>query len=208
VRLLTDSILGTPDMPVETIREFVADIGEETERLSRMTEKLMLLSRLETLPREEAEVETEPVIRRAVHMLTPLANEADVKLCCELTGELSIEGGKDDLYHIVFNLIDNAVKYNKRGGKVQILSFRHGDEVHIVVSDTGIGIPQQDIPFIYDRFYRIDKGRSRAAGGAGLGLSIVAQTACQLGGSISVESTPGEGSSFRAAFPIWKGEQL
>ncbi|MDR1669237.1 MAG: HAMP domain-containing histidine kinase [Oscillospiraceae bacterium] len=205
VRLLADSILGTPDMPVETIREFVADIGEETDRLSRMTEKLMLLSRLDTQPAAAAVTDTAPVIWRAARMLEPLARDAGVTIRCELSERCLISGSEDELYQVLFNLMDNAVKYNKRGGDVRVLSFCRGNETHIVVSDTGSGIPKEDLPFIFDRFYRVDKARSRAAGGAGLGLSIVAQTVARIGGSVKAESTPGEGSRFTLIFPLAKG---
>ncbi len=205
VRLLADSILGTPDMPVETVREFVADIGEETDRLSRMTEKLMLLSRLDTQPAAAAVTDTAPVIERAARMLEPLARDAGVEIRCELSKSCLIDGGEDDLYQILFNLMDNAIKYNKRGGSVRVLSFCRDADVHIVVADTGSGIPKQDLPFIFDRFYRVDKARSRAAGGAGLGLSIVAQTAARIGGTVKAESVPGEGSRFTLLFPLAKG---
>ncbi|MDR0325175.1 MAG: HAMP domain-containing histidine kinase [Oscillospiraceae bacterium] len=203
VRLLTDSILETPDMPAETVREFVADIGAETERLSRMTEKLMLLSRLDTRQPERAAV-TDPaaVLRRVARMLKPLARDAGVELRCELAKDCRVAGGEDDLYHIVFNLIDNAIKYNKPGGTVQVFTFRQGAEVHIVVADTGVGIPETELPLIFGRFYRVDKARSREAGGAGLGLSIAADMTARMGGSIAAESEVGKGSRFTVKFPL------
>ncbi|MDR1693156.1 MAG: HAMP domain-containing histidine kinase [Oscillospiraceae bacterium] len=205
VRLLADSILGTPDMPEETVREFVADIGEETDRLSRMTEKLMLLSRLDTQPGAAAVTDATPVIRRAARMLEPLARGVGVELRCELSEGCLVGCSEDDLYQILFNLMDNAVKYNKPGGGVTVLSFVRESVVTLVVADTGSGIPESDLPFIFDRFYRVDKARSRAAGGAGLGLSIVAQTVTRIGGQVSAESGPGEGSRFTVRFPLAKG---
>lgn len=204
VRLLTDSILGTPDMPEETVREFVADIGEETDRLSRMTEKLMLLSRLEQQPCGSSVIDPAPVIKRATRMLEPLAKSAGVTLRCELSEDCRIAGNEDDLYQIVFNLIDNAIKYNKPDGMVQILTFCRDIEAHIVVVDTGAGISEEELPRIFDRFYRVDKARSRAAGGAGLGLSIVAEAAERMGGSIGAESVSGKGSRFTVRFPLSK----
>ena len=206
VRLLTDSILNTPDMPVETIREFVADIGQETDRLSRMTEKLMHLSRLESESVTAVRpVAVEPVIRRVVKMLEPLAAEAGVELRCELGEGCGIMGGRDDLYQIVFNLVDNAIKYNRRGGVVRVLCFARDVEVFIIIDDTGVGIPESALPFIFDRFYRVDKGRSRSAGGAGLGLSIVAQTVQRMGGQIKVDSIPERGTRFTVSFPREEG---
>ena len=206
VRLLTDSILETPDMPAETVREFVADIGAETERLSRMTEKLMLLSRLDTGKPEQAGV-TDPagVARRVARMLKPLAKGAGVDLRCELAEGCAIEGEEDGLYQILFNLVDNAIKYNKPDGSVRVFVFRRGAEVHIVVTDTGAGIPGEELPLIFGRFYRVDKARSREAGGAGLGLSIAAETTARMGGSIAAESEAGKGSRFTVKFPLAGG---
>jgi signal transduction histidine kinase len=203
VRLLTDSIMATPEMDAATIREFVADIGRETERLSRMTEKLMTLSRLDTHKPGGAGV-SDPagVTRRAARMLEQLAKGAGIELRCELTEGLRIPGGEDDLVRIVYNLIDNAIKYSAPGGEVKIFVFKKDEEAYLVVSDTGVGIPADELPHIFGRFYRVDKARSRAAGGEGLGLSIVSETAARLGGSISAESEVGKGSRFTVRFPV------
>jgi signal transduction histidine kinase len=209
VRLLSDSILETPDMPAETVREFVADIGKETERLSRMTEKLMELSRLETKQPETGAVsQPSDVVRRVVRMLGPLAQRAGVDLKNELTDGIFIRGAEDDLYHIVFNLIDNAIKYNRSGGSVLVLVFRRDGEAFIVVTDTGTGIPAEELGLVFDRFYRVDKARSRSSdggalsGGVGLGLSIAADTARRMGGLITAESEVGKGSRFTVIFPL------
>ncbi|MDR0293639.1 MAG: two-component sensor histidine kinase [Oscillospiraceae bacterium] len=206
IRLLTDSILSTPDMPAETLREFVADIGGETERLSRMTEKLMQLSRLDTRAAETAaSADPAAVARRVARMLEPLAEGAGVELRCELAEDCRIAGAEDDLHQVLFNLADNAIKYNKPGGTVQIFVFRRGGEAYIVVTDTGVGIPQEALPLVFDRFYRVDKARSREAGGAGLGLSITAGTVARMGGTIAAESEPGKGSRFTVRFPLPEG---
>ncbi|MCL2002995.1 MAG: HAMP domain-containing histidine kinase [Oscillospiraceae bacterium] len=203
VRLLTDSILETPDMSAETVREFVADIGRETERLSRMTEKLMSLSRLDTRPAgQTGSSDPAAVTRRVSRMLEPLAKSAGVDLRCELAEDCRIPAGEDDLVQIVYNLIDNAIKYNKPGGEVRVFVFKKDDEAQLVVADTGAGIPKDELPRIFDRFYRVDKARSRAAGGEGLGLSIAAETAARLGGSIAAESELDKGSRFTVRFPL------
>lgn len=207
VRLLTDSILQTPDMPLETIREFVADIGDETERLSRMTEKLMVLSRLEAQPGQDHRMNPVPAIEKAAHMLQPLAKAADVSLSCETSGDCVIMGNEDDLYQILYNLMDNAVKYNIPGGSVLICCFQRDRTVYITVNDTGVGISEAHLPQIFDRFYRVDKARSRLSGGAGLGLSIVAHTVERMGGKVSAESTTGKGSRFTLAFPALPPEE-
>ncbi|MCL1807619.1 MAG: HAMP domain-containing histidine kinase [Oscillospiraceae bacterium] len=203
VRLLTDSILETPDMPPETVREFVADIGNETDRLSRMTEKLMQLSRLDTnLPEAAAVTDPAAVVQKVARMLRPLAKSSGVELHCELAEDCRVIGAEDGLVQIVYNLIDNAIKYTMPGGSVRAFVFRRGDEAHIVVDDTGAGIPEAELPLIFDRFYRVDKARSREAGGAGLGLSIAAEATARMGGSITAESEVGKGSRFTARFPL------
>jgi signal transduction histidine kinase len=202
VRLLTDSILQTPDMPMALVREFVTDIGDETDRLSRMTEKLMQLSRLEASQAESEVIDPVFVIRRAVRMLRPLALEAGIELRSELEKNCLIKGSEDDLYHIVFNLLDNAVKYNQPEGQVKIDCRTHDGRVYITVCDTGLGIPAEGLPHIFDRFYRVDKARNREAGGAGLGLSIVAHTTKRMGGALSVDSEPGKGTQFDLIFPL------
>jgi signal transduction histidine kinase len=206
VRLLTDSILETPDMPAGTVREFVSDIGAETDRLSHMTEKLMQLSRLDTRPQEEpAEIDPAAVARRVARMLKPLAKKAGVAIHCELAEGCRVSGAEDDLVHVIYNLLDNAVKYTAPGGQAR-LSLSCGEEgVCLVITDTGVGIPEDELPRIFDRFYRVDKARSREAGGVGLGLSIVAEAAARLGGTIAAESEVGKGSKFTVRFSSMSG---
>lgn len=207
VRLLADSILQTPGMPLETMLDFVEDISAETERLSRMTEKLMHLSRLESETTRLVKVNPKPCILRAARMLSPLAEKAGMAINCELGDGCEILGTEDDLYQIVFNLIDNAIKYNHPDGVVQVLLFRRDLEVHIIVSDTGVGIPEGDLALIFGRFYRVDKARSREAGGSGLGLAIVADTVERMGGTVSVDSIFGKGTRFTVLFPAEGGER-
>jgi signal transduction histidine kinase len=168
-----------------------------------MTEKLMTLSRLDTQPAVQAGVsDPAAVTLRVSRMLEPLAKDAGVDLRCELAEDCLISGGEDDLVQIVYNLLDNAIKYNKPGGEVRVFAFAKDSEAHLIVADTGTGIPEEELPLIFDRFYRVDKARSRAAGGEGLGLSIVAETAARLGGSITAESEFGKGSRFTVKFPL------
>ena len=201
MKLLADSILQTPDMPQELIREFISDIGDETDRLSHMTETLLRLSKAEALGRQNTVIELAVVIRRAVRMLLPLAAGAEVELRCVLDDGCRIMGNEDDLYQIVFNLLDNAVKYNNSGGQVIVSCSGQDDKVCITVKDSGAGIPQKDLPSIFERFYRVDKARSRETGGTGLGLSIVAHITERMNGEISVESEFGAGSEFTVFFP-------
>ncbi len=207
IRLLTDSILQNPDVDQETVRDFMGDIGDETDRLTRISERLLTLTRLDAAPAQErAAVDLSAVVERVAHMLRPLAETAEVALNCDLGPDCTLLCTEDDLYQVAFNLMENAIKYNLPGGRVDVTACCQGEEVLLTVADTGVGIPEEDRPKIFDRFYRVDKARSRAAGGTGLGLSIVRETVHLHGGTIAV--CPGEdgvGTRFVARFPAWKG---
>ena len=184
------------------MREFVGDIVQETDRLTRITENLLRLTRLDSGVIEAPErVSVAPVIERAVRMLRLVADERKVALHYEIKREVSVLATGDDLHQIVYNLTENAIKYNRSGGFVLITLDGTETECVITVEDGGIGIPEEDMPRIFDRFYRVDKMRSRAAGGTGLGLSIVADTVRRRGGTIEVSAREGGGSRFTVRMP-------
>ena len=204
IRLLTDSILQAEHMDEQTAREFLADIGEEAERLTRITEKLLTLTRVDTAPPAAAEpVDLGAVVEKVEHMLTPLAGAVPVEIRLFLDPDCRVLATWDDLYQVVFNLMENAVKYNRPGGLVLVTLAVRGGQVILRVEDTGVGIPEEDMPKIFDRFYRVDKARSRAAGGTGLGLSIVRDTARLHGGSVSASRRAEGGTCFEVVFPRW-----
>jgi two-component system phosphate regulon sensor histidine kinase PhoR len=118
-----------------------------------------------------------------------------------LSSGLTIKADKDKLERVLVNLIDNAIKFNKEKGSINIYSEESGNNIKIVIEDSGIGIPAKDIPRIFERFYRVDKARSRELGGTGLGLSIVKHIIELHGGSVGVESTEGLGSKFCFTLP-------
>ncbi len=207
IRLLTDSILQTDGMDPATVRDFVSDIGEEADRLTRISEKLLTLTRMDSaVAVETAPVEVAPVVEKVVHMLSPLAKESAVTVETCLEADCVVQATQDDLYQIAFNLVENAVKYNVPGGRVMVGLRAMGDLVLLTVEDTGVGIPEEDLPKVFDRFYRVDKARSRAAGGTGLGLSIVKDTARQHGGAVTVRRREEGGTCFQVAFPRWTEE--
>ena len=203
IRLLTDSILQSPDVDMDTVREFVGDIGEEAARLTRISERLLTLTRLDAAPvRERTAVDVGAVVEKVSHMLSPLAQAGDISLRRRVESGCMVLATEDDLYQVVFNLVENAIKYNLPGGKVNVTARRSGERVLLTISDTGVGIPEDEREKIFDRFYRVDKARSRAAGGTGLGLSIVWETVHLHDGSIVVR--PGEegcGTCFEVEFP-------
>ena len=202
IRLLSDSILQTENMDADTVREFVGDIEHESERLTRITENLLRLTRLDNAVAEEsAPIEITPVIERTARMLRLVAQERQVELSYQIVRDGTVLANEDALHQIVYNLAENAIKYNKPGGWVCIELAGDDAQCVLSVTDNGIGIPDEDLPRIFDRFYRVDKMRSRAAGGTGLGLSIVADTVKHCGGSITAEQRTGGGSVFTVRLP-------
>ena len=206
IKLLSDSILQN-DMDTDTMREFVADIGAEAERLNRMAEKLLALTKLDSNPSSEVEIiHMAPTIRRVSKILLPTAQAAGVTVELHLEDPCPVLLLEDDLYQIVFNLMENGMKYNVPGGKLEVRLFREGDNAVLTVSDTGTGIPEDALPHLFERFYRADKSRSRATGGSGLGLSIVHAFVQNNGGTIRAQSTLGKGSCFTVTFPLFDTE--
>ena len=208
IRLLADSILQTDEMDPAMVRDFVGDIGSEAERLTRITEHLLALTRLDSLPAgEEWAVDVARVTERTVALLQPVADAAGVTVEKNLKPGCAVLCTEDDLSQICYNLVENAVKYNYNGGKVFVSVYRDGDQVLLEVGDTGVGIPEEDLPKVFNRFYRVDKARSRAAGGTGLGLSIVRDTVRRHGGWVTARPRSPEGSLFTVGFPRYVLEE-
>lgn len=206
IRLLTDSILQTDDIDRATAREFVADIGAEAERLSRITEDLLRLTRLDNGVLEPpVEVDVLPVLEQVMRMMSLVAQEKGIDLTYRAEDGCTVLATKDEIHQIIYNLTDNAVKYSPPGSAVQVILERTGDQVQLSVKDNGAGIPEEDLPRIFERFYRVDKARSRAAGGTGLGLSIVSDTVKRRGGSVEAANRPGGGAVFTVRWPWRKG---
>ncbi len=204
IRLLSDSILETPGMDMETVRDFVSDIRDESERLARITSQLLDLTRLDNKTTTvRTAVDCCEVGEKVIRSLRPLAEAAGVELLHTFSPGSCIMATDDELFQIIFNLGENAVKYNTRGGKVDIKIAPEEGSVKLTVEDTGQGIPAQDMPYIFDRFYRVDKSRGRDEGGSGLGLSIVKSTAERHGGEVTCEKKEDGGMRFIVLFPIY-----
>ncbi len=200
IKLLADSILQN-DLDSATIQEFVGDISHEAERLTRLSSKLLSLQPIESSQDARQLVDLAPAVYQVVRMLTPLAQQADVTIDQQLEQELYAWMLEDDLHQIVYNLLENAIKYNRPGGRVHICLERQGTNVRLTVQDSGVGIPPESLELLFQRFYRVDKARSRLSGGCGLGLSIVREMVERNQGTIAVQSQPGVGSTFTAVFP-------
>ena len=206
IKLLSDSILQY-DMDLDTVREFVGDIGDEAERLNRMTEKLLSMTRAEGKVSEESEIiYMAPTVRRVARMLGQNAAQTGIRFHLELEEDTPILILEDDLYQIVFNLMENGIKYNVPGGSLTVRLSRQEDNAILTVTDTGMGIPEEAIGHIFERFYRVDKARSRQSGGSGLGLAIVRAIVQRNRGEITAASTVGTGTTFTISFPAFDTE--
>ena len=208
MRLLSDSILQN-DMDQDTIREFVQDISGEADRLTRMTSKLLNLTALDS--RQFTPTETEPVnlgecCKKAVRMLGPYAKEMGAEIEQSSEDNCYVMAREDDIFQLVLNLAENGVKYSQTGGQVRLIAYSQGGTA--ILEDNGVGIPENELERIFQRFYRVDKARSREAGGTGLGLAIVRETAEKFGGTVTAANRPQGGARFTVQFPRyqWEGE--
>ena len=207
IKLLADSILQN-EMDMDTVREFVGDIGNEADRLTRIAQKLLELNRVTDDPKEDFVVmEPGPVVEKVIRLLRPMADLRQISLQVRMELGCTVVTREDDVYQIAFNLVENGIKYNVDGGTLCVRLSRVEDDVELVVEDTGVGIPEESIPFVFDRFYRVDKARSRRAGGSGLGLSIVHDLVERNYGTVSVENRPEGGTRFTVVFPYFGLEE-
>ncbi len=185
-------------------REFLQIIYEDSDRLARLIKDLLDLSRIESgqLKLAFEACALEPVVDRVLAAMNNEAKENSVRLQKEIPGDLAkVKIDEGTIAQVLFNLVENAIKYNNKGGCVSVSARERGHDVEVSVEDTGIGIPQEDIPRIFERFYRVDKARSRELGGTGLGLSIVKHIIQAHGSEVMVESELGRGSTFRFTLP-------
>ncbi len=205
IRLLTDSILQTEGMDEETTKEFVTDIGREAERLSRITENLLRLTRLDSgVVQQPYPVAVGPVLERVERMLNMVAAEKGVTISGQAEEDAVALATDDDVHQILYNLMENAIKYSAaENGFVRAEARVEDGRVVVTVTDNGIGIPDEDLLHVFDRFYRVDKMRSREVGGTGLGLSIVKDTVENRGGTITAGHGPeGVGTVFTVTLPL------
>jgi signal transduction histidine kinase len=207
IRLLADSILQNADIEQETVQEFIGDIGMEAERLTRTTGKLMTLTRLDSQVTDElTRVDMKEAVEETLRMLKPLAANNKVLLRSQLAENCYVPATEDSVHHVIFNLVENAIKYNQPDGSVFVRLIVEDDTVVLSVMDRGVGVPENDLPYIFDRFYRVDKARSRDAGGSGLGLAIVRDTVSDLGGTVTARKRKKGGMSFEVKFDLYEDQ--
>ena len=183
------------------VPRFAAQLEREAARLSRIVSDLLDLSRLESGSALDESVALDAIVRDEGERFEEPAAEAGVGLSVRADGIPRVRGSSRDLALLVRNLVDNAIRYTRPGGHVDVdLTSDHG-EVVLAIVDTGLGIPSRDLPRIFERFYRVDRARSRETGGTGLGLSIVKHVAENHGGRVEVTSELGQGTRFEVRLP-------
>ncbi|HEV2689725.1 MAG TPA: ATP-binding protein [Bryobacteraceae bacterium] len=184
-------------------RKFVEVILAQATRLSDIASDLLSLSELESMgaAAPPQPVSVRAAVESALRTVESSARLRGVRLQCEAVEDSRVMGSELRLEQVLVNLLDNAVKFSRPNGEVRLESKAVNGAARITITDTGIGIPSEDLPRIFERFYRVDKARSREMGGTGLGLSIVKHAVEQMGGSVAVESRLGEGSRFTLTIP-------
>ncbi len=203
--VLAEALEGETDPQV--IARLTSRLTAEAERAARTVDDLMELSRIELGGERSFEsVAVADVVTGAIERVTEVAAQRGIAISAlgavEEGDALLVTGDRRQLVSALRNLVENAVKYSEPGSAVHVRIRRDGDTVELAVADAGVGIPQRDLDRIFERFYRVDRGRSRATGGTGLGLSIVRHVATNHGGDVRVESSEGEGSTFRLRLPL------
>lgn len=203
---LLDGAMNDPEL----LKEFLEIMLKESTRLDTMVHDILQLSRLEQRPNHVAadQVNVEDTVRDAIQILYQKAETKQIDLTVDVKTDLIVNVNQDELKQVIINLIGNAISYTTEKGYVKIVIDTRGKEGIIEVKDNGIGIPQKEQERIFERFYRVDKARSRNAGGTGLGLSIVKWLVDGMDGWIELESMPQEGSTFRVWLPIAENKNI
>ncbi|NIK76953.1 two-component system phosphate regulon sensor histidine kinase PhoR [Paenibacillus castaneae] len=205
VKGFAETLLGGAVNDEETARSFLQIIFDESDRLNRLIGDILELSKIESrrVPLIFSPIEIDSFVSKSVKLMESEAARKHIKLSMDIEPGLYAEADEDRLRQIIMNLLSNGINYTPEGGKVSVKVEGKGEDyIRIVISDSGIGIPKKDLPRIFERFYRVDKARSRSSGGTGLGLSIVKHLIELHKGTISVTSEVGAGSTFIIELPV------
>ncbi len=201
IQAAAETLRAVADEDPGAVPRFAVQLEREALRLSRIVADLLDLSRLESGSELGERVRLDVIVREEAERTDEAAREGDVRLEVVAPTPVSVTGSARDLSLLVRNLIDNAVRYTRPGGRVDVGVEEAPDGVVLAVCDTGVGIPTRDLPRVFERFYRVDRARSRETGGTGLGLAIVKHVAENHGGSVAVESELGVGTTFTVRLP-------
>jgi signal transduction histidine kinase len=200
--LLTGS-LKEHDMEPQQQKEFIEDLDNELERLIALVNDLLTLSRLEKNQIGKESISLNVLMKGIINENQYRFARAGLELSGEIFDEeLTVQATTLQLRQVIDNLLDNALNYTTPGGTVRVLLYKEDKEAVVAVEDTGCGIPEEDIDYIFERFFRVDRARSREAGGTGLGLAIVSEIIAKHEGRVWVESKEGIGSRFYFALPL------
>ena len=205
IKVLSDSLLAQPDAPAELYREFLEDIASEIDRENRIITDLLAMVKMDDRGGNElsiAQVNINELTELLLKRLRPIARKKDVELVFESNREVIAEVDEVKMTLLITNLVENAIKYNRDQGWVRVILDADHQFFTLQVCDSGIGMPQESIDHIFERFYRVDKSHSREIGGTGLGLAICRSVVLMHRGEISAESTEGEGSVFTVKIPL------
>ncbi|WP_168122063.1 ATP-binding protein [Paenibacillus sp. HB172176] len=205
VKGFAETLLSGAVQDKETTNSFLQIIYDESDRLNRLIGDILELSKIESrrVPLLFSPVDLDAFVGKTIALLEPEAARKDIKLSRDVEQGLFIEADEDRLRQIMMNLLSNGINYTGEGGKVSVSIHAAGEDyIRIEISDTGLGIPKKDLPRIFERFYRVDKARSRSSGGTGLGLSIVKHLVELHKGTITVSSSVGIGTTFTIELPV------
>ena len=204
MKILLESLIYQPEMPEELRTEFMQDMDHEIDRLTSIVTDLLTLSQMDNhrLKLNLKPVDLSALAGETIRLLTPMAEKRGQTLRGEVAAGIITKADASKLGQVFYNLTENAVKYTPDGGCITLTLRRDGKQAVFSVRDNGVGIPKEDQAHIFERFYRVDKARSRETGGTGLGLSIVKQMVALHGGEVTVESEMGQGSVFSVTLPI------
>ena len=204
MKVLADSLISQKDVPIEVYQEFMEDITKEIEREDEIITDLLSLVKMDRTVADLniTEVDINVLVELIMRRLRPIAQKRDVELVYESVRPVTADVDEVKITLVISNLVENAIKYNKEHGWVKVTLDADHQFFTVVVADSGIGIPEESLDQIYERFYRVDKSRSREIGGTGLGLAITKNAILMHRGSIRAESTEGEGTTFTVKIPL------
>jgi len=207
MKILLESIIYQPDMDAEMRADFLTDINKEIDRLNMVIGDLLTLVSMDskTMRLNRTSFSLAQLVTDTAGRLKLVLDQRNQDLKMNLSDRCEMYADNAKLTQVVYNLMENASKYTQEGGTIRVRLIRSGRDAILTVSDNGPGIPKEDQAHIFDRFYRVDKARSRETGGTGLGLSIVHQMVLMHGGTVSVESEEGNGSTFTVELPLHQG---
>ena len=209
MKILLENVIYQPDMPEEMRTEFLGDMNHEIDRLTNVVGDLLTLTQMDSHRMElnKTVLNFSETVRETVRLLLPQAEKRNQELLIRVSPNIVLYGDRSKLEQVVYNITENALKYTPDHGRILVTLQARAHTAIFTVQDNGIGIPKEDLAHIFERFYRVDKARSRETGGTGLGLSIVRQLVTMHGGDIVVVSEPGSGSVFTVRIPIEEKEE-